>query len=101
MYRDKQLRGIPVETKRGQRVGRLSGFVIDPRTHAVAQYVVSKNRFLSALIPGELLIHSTQVISLDNEKMIVVDGAVEEKISEALKIPSRQAHPAGTMNRAE
>ena len=78
-YRDTDLRGIPVITKSGEKVGKLSAFVLDAEHHEVVQYVVARASLLSSIIPDELLVHRGQVISIDAEMMVVEDAAVAEK----------------------
>lgn len=76
--RDSEIRGIPVHTKGGEKVGKLRGVVVESGTHAVAYYVVARPRLLTALLPDELLIAPRQVIEFDAEHMVVDDGAVPE-----------------------
>ncbi|OGL72476.1 hypothetical protein A3C96_01050 [Candidatus Uhrbacteria bacterium RIFCSPHIGHO2_02_FULL_60_10] len=76
-----QLKGLPVETRSGQKVGRLAGLSVDSEMHTVARYHVKRTRLLAALLPDELLVDSTQVISLDDKKMVVQDAAVPEMLA--------------------
>lgn len=95
LFRDGDLRGIPVVTKRsGEKIGKLAGFVIDAETHLVEQYVVAKSRLLSALLPDDLLIHRSQVVSIDAERMVVEDAAVSERVAAEL-LPK---HAAGSVS---
>ena len=73
---DKDLRGLPVITKKGDKVGKIAGISVDPEQHVIAHYVVSRSRSLSSMLPGELLIHPTQVLSLDDQMMVVHDSAI-------------------------
>ena len=81
-YRDVELRGIPVITRSGQKIGKLAAYVIDAEHHEVAQYVVSRSSLLSRILPDELLVNRSQVISLDSEMMVVQDGLVAERAAE-------------------
>ncbi|HTM69034.1 MAG TPA: PRC-barrel domain-containing protein [Candidatus Binatia bacterium] len=92
-YRDADLRGIPVITKSGDKVGKLAAFVIDAEHHEVAQYVVARASLLSSIMPDELLVHPGQVVSLDGEMMVVEDAAVTER-AEARQLAKRAAEPA-------
>ncbi|MEY4745176.1 MAG: PRC-barrel domain [Candidatus Parcubacteria bacterium] len=96
-FRDADLRGVPVVTKSGEKIGKLAAYVIDAERHEVAQYVVSRSSLLSKIMPDELLIHPTQVISLDAEMMVVEDAAVTER-AEARRIAEHaaEAAPGGT-----
>jgi sporulation protein YlmC with PRC-barrel domain len=95
-FRDADLRGIPVVTKSGEKLGKLAAYVIDAERHEVAQYVVSRSSLLAKILPDELLIAPVQVISLDAEMMVVEDGAVAER-AEARGIAQRsaEASPGG------
>lgn len=75
-FRDKDLRGVPVFTKSGDKIGKLVGFLIDTNQHTVAQYLVSRSRLISRILPEELSISPSQVISLDVEKMVVDDMVI-------------------------
>jgi sporulation protein YlmC with PRC-barrel domain len=92
-FRDVELRGIPVITKSGQKVGKLSAYVIDADRHEVAQYVVVRSRLLSRLLPDELLVDRSQVVSLDAEMMVINDNAVTER-AEARKMIEQAAEAA-------
>ncbi len=78
------MRGLPVVTGAGEKIGKLAGFVVDSDDHAVVQYVVTKSRSLSALLPKELLVHPAQVISIDDEKMVVKGEFIAVEAAEAI-----------------
>ena len=88
---DKELRGLPVVTKEGDKVGKLTGFIIDADAHAVVQYVVARSRTLSALLPKELLVHPSQVVSIDDEKMVVKGEFVAVEAAEAVAMSGAEA----------
>jgi sporulation protein YlmC with PRC-barrel domain len=88
---EKELRGIPVYTKSGDKLGKIAGVVIDAEHHEVRDYAVSKSRLLSALLPDDLLINRSQVIELTAERMTVDDAAVAKKVAEAI-MPQPAAH---------
>jgi sporulation protein YlmC with PRC-barrel domain len=99
-FSDKELRGLPVVTKSGDKIGKLIGFVIDGDNHAVVQYVVAKSRLLSAFLPKELLIHPAQVISIDEEKMVVKGDLVALETAEAVAFSGSRAGTVSNMNRS-
>lgn len=95
-YRDVELRGIPVITRSGQKVGKLSAYVIDAEHHEVAQYVVTRSSLLARILPDELLVHRSQVVSLDAEMMVIEDAVVTEKAAErAMPHPTEAAQAGG------
>ena len=76
--RDSELRGLPVFTASGERVGTVAGVILDAASHAVAQYAVTRSRRLTDLIPSELLVAPSQVQRLDHESMVVDDGLLTD-----------------------
>ncbi len=93
LFRDADLRGVPVVTKSGEKVGKLVAYVIDAERHEVAQYVVARSSLLSKILPDELLVHRDQVVSLDAEMMVIEDAAVTER-AEARRIAEHAAEAA-------
>ena len=85
----RELKNLPVVTKSGERIGTLKDLVIDVATHSVFNYQVLRKRTLAHLLPETFLITPTQVISLDNTKMVVDDTSVllEATMTNLLKQP--------------
>ncbi len=98
--RDAELRGLPVVTERGEKVGKIAAVVIDIDVHAVVHYVVAKSRLLSALLPDDLLIAPAQVVSVDEERMVVEDNAVAEKVAKAINLGEHAAGTASGISRS-
>lgn len=71
----KQIIGLPVETKSGERLGKVAGFSLESDSQAVHQYQVG-SLGLGKLFAKDLLIHRDQVISLDDKKVLVDDLAI-------------------------
>lgn len=77
---DIDLRGLPVVTITGENVGKIAGISFDTASHAIRHYIVARSRLLAPLLPKELFIAPSQVISIDDEKMVVQgEVLVEEK----------------------
>jgi sporulation protein YlmC with PRC-barrel domain len=77
----KNLIGLPVETKNGLLLGKIKSFEIDSDTQTVLRYVVKSRSLISKLLSEEvreIIVGRNQVISLDEEKMIVHDTLVKE-----------------------
>ncbi len=70
------LKGLPVFTKSGQRVGKIAGVELDCAQHTVWRYAVTRSRSLSALLPAELLIAPDLVLEITDERMTIMDAAV-------------------------
>ncbi len=80
---EKQLKKVIVETQSGQVLGKVTDFQLDPATGVIAQYEVK-----SGLLSQILLINKEQIISFDENKMIVEDAVVktESETQEVLGI---------------
>lgn len=97
-YRDADLRGVHVVTRSGEKVGKLMAFELDADSHEVAQYVVARASVLAAFMPTELLVHPSQVVSLDNELMVIDDALLAERAeARAIAEHAATAQPASTM----
>lgn len=93
-FRDADLRGIPVQTKGGDKVGKLLAFVIDADQHEVTQYVVARSSLLSKLMPDEFLVHRSQVVSIDAERMVINEAAVTEAAEVVRRMTEHVTEPA-------
>jgi sporulation protein YlmC with PRC-barrel domain len=95
----KKIIGLSVATKSGFVLGKIIDFDVDIETQSILRYFV-KNRSLTQQILSEkeekIIISRNQVLSIDEFKMVVDDGAVKniEKSSE-FKI-ARENIPAMT-----
>ena len=82
-----KLINLPVQTKSGQSIGLLTGFDIDGQSHEIKTYRVRNKSLIKGLLQNELMISKEQVISLDNERMIVHDAVLEQRAGARGKIP--------------
>jgi sporulation protein YlmC with PRC-barrel domain len=96
-YRDSQLHNLPVMTESGKHVGKLSELIIDADSHEVIQYVVLKAGTLKILLPKEFLVHRLQVVSINDERIVIKDAAVTEAAAEETKrkVSKPVPNPAG------
>lgn len=94
LLRKKDLINLPVETRSGQALGRISDFELNPLTQQIERYYVKSGRQLISLFPGELIIHYTQVLSVTSEKMVVDDNARAKAVSANRSIAQGQTAPA-------
>lgn len=78
----KKLIGLPVETKAGSALGRLSSFVVDTDFQNISEYQV-KPEGLAGTLTKKLIISRGQVIDISAKKIVVDDnfaaGAEKEK----------------------
>ena len=82
-----KLINLPVQTKNGQDIGRLTGFDIDGGMHEIKTYRVRSKGLIKGLLQNELMISKEQVVSLDDERMIVYDAVLEQGARARGKIP--------------
>ena len=81
----KDLKKLPVYTKSGIFLGRITGMELEAESHLVRAYFVRK-----AFLGSELSISRTQVLSVTSEKVTVLDSAVKAGEAEEEKITVRQ-----------
>lgn len=77
---------LSVETESGSVLGSVNGVDTDTETHAIRTYRIKSKGIIKGLLNNELLISSSQVISIDKNKMVVSDNVVHDKIFDAKKI---------------
>lgn len=76
---DRKIIHLPVFTKSGKELGKVSGFEIDTNTQAIKRYYVKSHRLVAELFSKELIIGATQVISITDQKMTVEDLDLKEQ----------------------
>ena len=74
-----KLIGIKVETENGQYVGRVQAFDIDIDTQGIRNYHIKPKFFEGGVFYEELIVHHRQVVSITEEKMVIVDNIVKYK----------------------
>lgn len=75
----KDLLNLPVFTQNDRALGRISGFEIDPDAQSIIRYYLKPHKLISFLAK-ELVVHRSQVVFLDKERMIVEDSVSKEKV---------------------
>lgn len=73
--------GLPVETKSGLLLGKIKSFEVDSEAQAISRYVVKSRSLISKLLSeevGEIIIGRSQVLYIDDKKMVVEDVFVKE-----------------------
>lgn len=73
----KKIIGLPVYTKSNQHLGRVKNLEIDSVSQAVINYIVNRG-FWSE----ELVINRNQIISLEQDKLVVDDGVIAVPVRE-------------------
>ena len=70
---------LKVETKSGQKLGRVADFIIDANTYTITTYHIKSKNIIEGLFKNELIINQSQVITIDKEKMVVEDNVITEQ----------------------
>lgn len=68
--------GVPVRTRSGTAVGKLSEVIIDTETGRIAFVLVRARGFIPGLIDQELRIAWSQIISMTEKEVVVTDGSI-------------------------
>ncbi len=74
------LLNLPVFAQSNQSLGKISGFEIDPDSQSILKYYIKPHKLIKALLSEQLIIHRSQVISIDKKKMVVEDAVGQEKV---------------------
>ena len=74
---DNQLKKVRVETQSGQYLGIIIEFDLETETGVIEKYYVKSKKIIGGLFEDKLIINKSQIISLDDKKMIVEDGIVK------------------------
>lgn len=77
ILRGNKIIGLPVYTKSNQYLGRVKNLEIDSVSQTVINYIVNRG-FWSE----ELVINRNQIISLEQDKLVVDDGVVAVPVRE-------------------
>lgn len=79
----KQFIGLRVETKSGQKLGRVRDFEIDADTLEIKKFYVRPAGIVKGLTDGDLMIVRNQILAIDENKMTVLDLAGAELAKDA------------------
>ncbi len=85
----RKLNNLPVETKSGNSLGKVNGFVVDTDVQSVLEYYVKPAGMVAGLVKGKLIIARGQVIEITKQKMIVDDAVVGEKSKEKVEVKEK------------
>ena len=77
---NKDLINLPVETRSGDSLGKVTGFDIDADNGQILKYYVSGSNIFKLIISDEkMLVDKDQVIEITREKMVVIDLLIKER----------------------
>ena len=72
-----QLKNLLVATKSGQILGKIKDIEINTDTQNIIKYIIKSNQITERLAGKELIISSSQVISINEQKMVVEDNVAK------------------------
>lgn len=89
----KKIIGLPAETKNGEKIGKVADINLNAESHTINSYIIAaKSGFIRE---KNLIVGKNQVISIDDNKMIVEDGLIRENLkSNAIENIAPKAEPA-------
>lgn len=78
-FSSSDIANLPVYTVSGQHLGRVSSFDVDIEsgTMVITHFYV-RTGLIKELWHEQLIIHKSQVVSIDRDKMVVEDGVLRE-----------------------
>lgn len=74
----KKLTGLPVETKSGDKLGRVKDFDLDADTLEIKTVCARPKSIAKELVSGDLIIGRNLIISVDEKRMVVDDLLARE-----------------------
>ena len=87
LINEKKLKKIKVETQSGQALGVVVGFELETETGTIIKYYVKSKVSIAGLFENKLVINKEQVISFDDQKMVVADNLIKETKSKKQTLP--------------
>lgn len=72
----RRLVGLPVKTRAGAMLGKVTDFVLETDTGRLACVMVRSRGFIPGLMDHELRIAWAQVISISDMEVVVMDGTI-------------------------
>lgn len=73
------LKNLPVETRDGHGIGRLSDFEMDPSSHLITTYLIRPSTLVRPLTRSYLRIDRSQVVEITDKKMVVDDSVGQQR----------------------
>jgi sporulation protein YlmC with PRC-barrel domain len=97
----KQIIGLPVETKSKQHLGKIGSFDVDADTGQVQTFHVKTRGLVKGLLDEELLVNWSQVIEMNDERMVVADASVPQGVRALAARPVESASASGPLARSD
>lgn len=75
----RQFKNLPVYTRSNEYLGKIEEVEINTETQNISKYIIKSSQVSKRLVGKKLWLSPNQVISIDEQKMIVEDGVVKEE----------------------
>ena len=84
----RQLKNLPVYTKSNEFLGKVKDVEFNIDSHNINKYIIKSSDMVKRIVGKELLISPSQIINIDEQKMIVEDNVGKENglINEAVTV---------------
>jgi sporulation protein YlmC with PRC-barrel domain len=79
-----QAKGLPVQTRSGQDLGRVSGFILDTERGCIFQIEVRPAGLVRGLVAQELLVSWNDVIEWTATEIIVQENVLTEQVKQSV-----------------
>lgn len=100
----KTLIGLPVKTRSGTALGKVSGFEIEMETGRMASLHVKTRGLVPGLMDHELIVMWDQILEMTDKEVTVQDNTVpagSRKIASAATVPAADTAPTMAMRTTE
>jgi sporulation protein YlmC with PRC-barrel domain len=75
----KQLKNLPVYSKSNDFLGKIKNIEINCDSHIISRYIIKSSDVVKRISGKEIIISPSQVISLDEQKMVVEDNLLKDE----------------------
>lgn len=79
LINSEKLIGLKAETQSGAYLGRVQSFDIDIETQGIRSYHIKPTLLEGGIFSEGLIVHHKQVVSISEEKVVVIDNVVKYK----------------------
>jgi sporulation protein YlmC with PRC-barrel domain len=93
----RRLIGLPVLTKSGQDLGKVGSVDIDTENGRLATIRVKTRGLVQGLLDQELLVDWSQVVSINEDTVVVGDASVPGGVGALAARPAQNAGASGAM----
>ncbi len=88
---------LPVITASGQELGKVGSFDLDTESGRLTTIRVKTRGLVKGLLDQELFVDWSEVVSVDEDKVVVSDASVREGVKALASQPAANAGASGTL----